>query len=72
MRRRKLKRPLDTQAPMRIPQEQNQRWPRDFVADAFIDGRRFRILTINPRMLGADGGHLAVCRMTYNLQVSRC
>lgn len=31
---------------MAIPQGPNQRWSLDFVADAFSDGRRFRILTV--------------------------
>lgn len=31
---------------MTIPQGPNQRWSLDFIADAFSDGRRFRILTV--------------------------
>jgi transposase InsO family protein len=35
-----------TGAPMAIPQGPNQRWSLDFLSDAFIDGRRFRILAV--------------------------
>src|SRR4051794_14332014 len=45
-RRRGRKRALGTRAPMALPQGPNQRWSMDFVSDAFIDGRRFRILAI--------------------------
>jgi hypothetical protein len=31
---------------MTIPQGPNQRWSLNFVSDAFVDGRRFRILSI--------------------------
>jgi len=40
------KRALGTRAPMALPQGANQRWSLDFAADAFSDGRRFRILAI--------------------------
>ena len=40
------KRALGTRAPMAIPQEPNQRWSLDFVADSLSWGRRFRILCI--------------------------
>ena len=40
------KRALGTKAPMAIPQGPNQRWSLDFVSDALIDGRRFRILCV--------------------------
>ncbi len=40
------KRALGTRAPMAIPQEANQRWSLDFVSDALVDGRRFRILCV--------------------------
>lgn len=40
------KRALGTRAPMTIPQGPNQRWSLDFVSDALIDGRRFRILCV--------------------------
>ena len=40
------KRALGTRAPMAIPQDANQRWSLDFVADTLIDGRRFRILCV--------------------------
>jgi putative transposase len=31
---------------MTIPQDRNLRWSLDFVADALVSGRRFRILTL--------------------------
>lgn len=40
------KRALGTRRPMTVPQGQNQRWSLDFVSDALVDGRRFRILAI--------------------------
>jgi putative transposase len=40
------KRALGTRAPMAIPQGRNLRWSLDFVADALMSGRRFRILTL--------------------------
>ena len=40
------KRALGTRAPMTIPQGVNQRWSLDFVSDALVDGRRFRILCV--------------------------
>lgn len=40
------KRALGTRAPMPIPQDPNQRWSLDFVSDALVDGRRFRILCV--------------------------
>lgn len=40
------KRALGTRAPMAIPQGANQRWSLDFVSDALVDGRRFRILCV--------------------------
>jgi putative transposase len=40
------KRALGTRAPIALPQGPNQRWSMDFVSDATIDGRRFRILAI--------------------------
>lgn len=40
------KRALGTRAPMTIPQDANQRWSLDFVSDALVDGRRFRILCV--------------------------
>ena len=40
------KRALGTRAPMAIPQGPNQRWSLDFVSDALVDGRRFRILCV--------------------------
>ncbi len=40
------KRALGSRTPMVIPQGQNQRWSLDFVSDALMDGRRFRILCV--------------------------
>ena len=40
------KRALGTRRPMTVPQGRNQRWSLDFVSDALIDGRRFRILCV--------------------------
>jgi putative transposase len=45
-RRNGRKRALGTRAPMAIPQGPNQRWSLDFLSDAFVDGRRFRILAV--------------------------
>lgn len=45
-RRGGRKRALGTRRPMEVPDSPNQRWSLDFVADAFTDGRRFRILTV--------------------------
>ena len=45
-RRGGRKRALGTRAPMALPQRPNQRWSLDFAADAFTDGRRFRILAV--------------------------
>jgi len=45
-RRGGRKRALGTRAPMALPQGPNQRWSLDFLSDAMIDGRRFRILAI--------------------------
>ncbi|MDQ0305373.1 putative transposase [Ancylobacter polymorphus] len=45
-RRGGRKRALGTRAPMTLPQEPNQRWSLDFVADQLVDGRRFRVLVI--------------------------
>ena len=47
MRRRGgRKRALGTRAPAAVPQEPNQRWSLDFVADTLDDGRRFRLLVV--------------------------
>jgi hypothetical protein len=40
------KRALGTRRPMAVPQAANERWSRDFISDAFTDGRRFRVLTV--------------------------
>lgn len=40
------KRALGSRMSMAIPQQPNQRWSLDFVSDAFVDGRRFRIMTV--------------------------
>jgi hypothetical protein len=45
-RRGGRKRALGTRAPLIIPQGPNQRWSLDFLSDAFVDGRRFRILAV--------------------------
>jgi putative transposase len=45
-RRGGRKRALGTRAPMAVPQGINQRWSLDFVSDALVDSRRFRILAI--------------------------
>ena len=45
-RRSGRKRALGTRVPMAIPQGPNQRWSLDFLSDAFVDGRRFRILAV--------------------------
>src|SRR6476646_11726924 len=45
-RRGGRKRALGTRAPIAIPQGANQRWSLDFLSDALIDSRRFRILAI--------------------------
>src|SRR5687768_16358422 len=45
-RRGGRKRALGTRAPMAVPQSSNQRWSLDFVSDALIDSRRFRILAV--------------------------
>ena len=45
-RRSGRKRALGTRAPMTVPQGPNQRWSLDFVSDAFVCGRRFRILCV--------------------------
>ncbi len=47
MRRRGgRKRVLGTRAPMTLPLRPNQRSSLDFVSDAFVCGRRFRILCV--------------------------
>ena len=45
-RRGGRKRALGTRAPLTIPQGANQRWSLDFLSDALVDSRRFRILAI--------------------------
>ena len=40
------KRALGTRAPMTVPQGPNQRWSLDFVSDALVCSRRFRILAV--------------------------
>ena len=44
--RKGRKRAHGPRVPMLLPQESNQRWSLDFVADTFIDSRRFRILSV--------------------------
>jgi putative transposase len=45
-RRSGCKRALGTRAPLALPDGSDQRWSLDFAADAFADGRRFRILVV--------------------------
>jgi len=45
-RRGGRKRALGTRAPLAVPQGPNQRWSLDFVSDALVDSRRFRILAV--------------------------
>jgi putative transposase len=45
-RRSGRKRALGTRAPMTVPLRPNQRWSLDFVSDAFVCGRRFRVLCV--------------------------
>ena len=45
-RRGGRKRALGTRSPIILPEGPNQRWSLDFVSDAFVDGRRFRILCV--------------------------
>ncbi|GAB7551709.1 hypothetical protein NRB_12070 [Novosphingobium sp. 11B] len=45
-RRGGRKRALGTRAPMAIPQGPNQHWSLDFVCDALVCGRRFRIFAL--------------------------
>jgi putative transposase len=45
-RRGGRKRAVGTRAPMTIPQGPNQRWSVDFLSDALVDGRRFRIFAV--------------------------
>jgi putative transposase len=45
-RRGGRKRALGTRAPLAVPQGPNQCWALDFVSDALVCGRRFRILAI--------------------------
>ena len=45
-RRGGRKRALGTRWPILIPSGPNERWRLYFVADAFMDGRRFRVLSI--------------------------
>ena len=45
-RRGGRKRALGTRGTMLVPQWPNDRWSLDFVADQFIDGRRFRVLVV--------------------------
>jgi putative transposase len=45
-RRGGRKRALGTRAPMALPDRANQRWSLDFVSDALVDSRRFRVLAV--------------------------
>lgn len=40
------KRALGTRCPLALPALPNERWSLDFVSDAFMDGRRFRVLAV--------------------------
>ena len=40
------KRALGTRRPSALPSRPNERWNLDFVSDAFMDGRRFRVLAV--------------------------
>lgn len=40
------KRALGTRRPMMLPEGRNQRWSLDFLSDALVDSRRFRILAV--------------------------
>lgn len=40
------KRALGTRAPLLLPSRANERWSLDFVSDALVDGRRFRVLCV--------------------------
>ena len=40
------KRALGTRAPMALPNVPNQRWSLDFVSDALVSARRFRVLAV--------------------------
>lgn len=69
-RRGGRKRALGTRAPMTIPQGRNQRWSLDFVADAFTDGRRFRILVIVDDFT-RESVHLAADTSLSGMRVAR-
>ena len=45
-RRGGRKRAIGTRMPITRPGGPNQRWSLDFISDAFVDWRRFRVLTI--------------------------
>jgi putative transposase len=45
-RRGGRKRALGTRSPILLPHGPNQRWSLDFLSDAFVDGRRFRVLAV--------------------------
>ena len=40
------KRALGTRAPMALALARNERWSLDFVSDALVCGRRFRVLAV--------------------------
>jgi putative transposase len=66
------KRALGTRAPMAIPQGANQRWSLDFVSDALVDGRRFRILCVidDPRI--KSEGRLSAASALPQSSTTRC
>jgi putative transposase len=46
VRRRRRKRVAGPRAPITRPTRPNERWGMDFIQDAFVEGRRFRCLTM--------------------------
>ena len=46
VRRRRRKRVAGPRVPVPTPTRPNERWGMDFIQDAFVEGRRFRCLTI--------------------------
>jgi putative transposase len=46
VRRRRRKRVASPRVPLPAPSRPNERWGMDFITDAFVEGRRFRCLTM--------------------------
>ena len=65
-RRGGRKRALGTRAPLVLPKQMNHRWSLDFVSDALLDSRRFRILAVvddfSRESLALVSRHFAVWR----------